>query len=86
MRLSAIEGDPGFHPDALPARVFFEGAEVRDVCTADEEKRLIVQIARDGNGVIVVEGGVVKKVTRFGHVRIEPKYEQTRTEAGAARA
>lgn len=73
MRLSTDKEDPGYSPTAQPARVFFNGAEVRGVFTADEEQRLIVQAVLDEHGHFQIAPCKTKVLTdvRYGDVRIE---------------
>lgn len=73
MRLSTDREDPGYRPAARKARVFFNGAEVRGVITADEEKRLIVQAVFDERGRIQLAPCKTRFLTqlRHGDVRIE---------------
>lgn len=73
MRLSTDKDDPGYSPTAFGARVFFNGAEVRGVFTADEEKRLIVQAVFDSAGRYQLAPCRTKvlRETRHGDVRIE---------------
>lgn len=73
MRISTFKEDPGYAPDKVGAKVFFEGAEVLHVFTADEERRLIVQADLDDNGRVQIDEArqQVKTITRYGHVRIE---------------
>lgn len=81
MRLSVDRTDPGYDNwvkmfvDRHIVKVFFDGIETRDVITADEESRLIVQYERDTNGILQIDYTTapcdVKRVTRYGHVRIE---------------
>jgi len=73
MRLSTDKDDPGYTATAHRARVFFNGAEVRGVFTADEEKRLIVQAVFDERGHIQLAPCRTKVLTdvRHGDVRIE---------------
>lgn len=73
MRISTLMEDPGYSPDKIGAKVFFEGAEVGYVFTADEELRLIVQAALNDQGLVQIDQASrsVKKITRYGHVRIE---------------
>lgn len=73
MRLSTDSSDPGYHPACTGVRVFFCGSEVTGVFTADEEQRLIVQADLDSAGRIQLAPcqTKVKKVTRYGDVRIE---------------
>lgn len=73
MRLSTDKEDPGYAATAHRARVFFNGAEVRGVFTADEEKRLIVQAVFDEHGHFQIAPCRTKVLTevRHGDVRIE---------------
>lgn len=73
MRLSTDKEDPGYKATAHRARVFFNGAEVRGVFTADEEKRLIVQAVFDAHGRFQLAPCKTKVLTdvRYGDVRIE---------------
>ena len=77
MRISAVEDDPGHLPwllcDKASLRIFFEGAQVDGVVTADEEKRLLVQLDRDEAGRFMLNdaGDGVRTSLRRGHVRIE---------------
>ncbi len=75
MRLSSRSDDPGYMPSNYTSRVrvFFNGAEVRGVFTADEEKRLIVQAVFDANGrsQLAPNKKEVLSATHYGDVRIE---------------
>lgn len=77
MRMSVLEADAGCLNWALcrkeTLRIFFEGAEVSGVVTADEERRLMVQLDLDEHGrpQINETGDGARMVTRYGHVRIE---------------
>lgn len=75
MRLSAERGDPGYMIATLNprAKVFFEGAELRFVITADEEKRHLKAYSLDPDGKPLVSPDGTHLLTRelFGHVRIE---------------
>jgi hypothetical protein len=73
MRVSAQPGDPGYCLNARQSRVFFEGAEVTHVITADEKERYIKQyILTDGGMPKLSEDGSRLLVDeRYGHVRIE---------------
>lgn len=43
MRLSMLEGDPGYNPVlGLKAKVLLNGAEIKDCVTADEEAGLAI--------------------------------------------
>lgn len=76
-RMSVDKDDPGHalwqQCRAKGVRVFFEGAEVNCAYTADEERRYIVQadLDEDGNVQIDETGERIKRITRYGHVRIE---------------
>lgn len=75
MRASVNKNDPGYMNWAINRglRVFFEGAETHYVVTADEEQRMIIQfeLDKDGRPVFDHEVRSLKRVTRYGHVRIE---------------
>lgn len=73
MRVSVDPTDHGFTGPCTGARVFFNGAEVRGVFTADEEARMIVQADFDANGHCQLApcGTQVLTVVRYGDVRIE---------------
>lgn len=75
MRASVNENDPGYMNWVKNGklRVFFEGVETQYVVTADEEQRMIIQIELDKAGRPVFDRDTysLKRVTRYGHVRIE---------------
>lgn len=73
MRISTDRDDSGYTAFAFAAKVFFNGAEVRGVFTADEEKRLIVQAVFDSAGRYQLAPCRTKvlRETRHGDVRIE---------------
>ena len=73
MRLSTDKDDPGYAATTHGVRVFFNGAEVRGVFTADEERRLIVQAVFDESGCFQLAPCRTKVLTevRHGDVRIE---------------
>lgn len=73
MRVSVDPTDHGYTGPCPGARVFFNGAEVRGVFTADEEARLIVQADFDADGHCQLApcGTKVLTITRSGDVRIE---------------
>lgn len=76
MRMSTDPQDPGHEAylKGRPVRVFFDGAEIKGVMTADEEKRLIVAAVLDDKGGYQLDKSkqAVLTETRYGHVRIEP--------------
>jgi hypothetical protein len=72
MRISVLKDDPGFHWAAVGSKVFFEGVEIKNVYTADEEKRLVVVAKLDAQGrLMLTEDREVATETRYGHVRVE---------------
>lgn len=75
MRASVYQDDPGYPTwcEHRNLKVFFEGAEVLYVVTADEEKRFIVQLDRDEQGHFMLNEAKdgARMTTRYGHVRIE---------------
>lgn len=69
MRLSVDPNDPGFDLEkSVRAKIFFNGVQINNAITADEEKRLVVRYVLD-------EAGRIKDPTvttlEFGHVRVE---------------
>lgn len=44
-RISTLKDDPGYDPRAAfkVARVFLDGVEIKDVCTADEEQGYVLR-------------------------------------------
>lgn len=54
MRISVDKRDPGYKHYASIFRVKFNGEEVSDVVTADEEKGFITRYKRDAEGKLVV--------------------------------
>ena len=78
MRLSTDPTDPGHWTRGLGvARVYLGGTEITHVLTADEERRMVIQCDLDDDGNLQIDGrGTsdprVRKITRYGHVRIEP--------------
>lgn len=77
MRISVYPDDPGWpnhHAHQFSGiKVFFEGAEIKCVFTADEEARYVVVAALDAQGHMQVDRSTndVKTEIRHGHVRIE---------------
>lgn len=74
MRISTFNDDPGYIAPAITGgcKVFFNGAEMKGVLTADEEKRLIVQADFDarGNYQLNAERTELKTLTLYGDVRV----------------
>lgn len=74
MRLSVDDTDPGYSRLAFGVRVFLDGAEVKRVITADEERGLIVQHAVNEHGDLLWADRSRKQLRRemrYGDVRIE---------------
>lgn len=73
MRVSVDRGDPGCSNSVPFAKVFFDGAEVSGVITADEEKRMILQYVTDSEGRFQLNEARTEVLAqkRYGHVRIE---------------
>ena len=75
MRISVIQDDPGYHPACVfsGTKVFFEGAEIGYVFTADEEKRevLVARLDASGNLTLTKDRQDFAVEKRYGHVRIE---------------
>lgn len=74
MRVSVDESDPGF-ANGNHWLVYLDGVELRGVFTADEERRLVVQADFDEQGRMQLDRSIeppeVKRVKRYGHVRLE---------------
>lgn len=75
MRLSMIEGDPGYD-DRLPDQrvvIFFNGEEMSYVLTADEEAGILVRYKRDANGHYIAnpQTGDAVTETLYGGVKID---------------
>jgi hypothetical protein len=73
MRASVDQSDPGYNPAHFGAKVFFEGAQISHVITADEEKRFVIVHCTDerGNVMLTADRTETKTETRYGAVRIE---------------
>ena len=76
MRISCIEGDPGYVEWAhrLPVRVLIDGVERKGVLTADEGKRMAVILRQDESGSFVLNEDrteVVRDIV-YGDVAIIP--------------
>lgn len=75
MRLSGDKKDKGhrYGPTAWGARIFFNGVEVRNVVTADEEEGFILQIVVDASGLAQLApcGTEILTEKKYGKVRIE---------------
>lgn len=65
-RLSADPDDPHFHPDALRARAFLDGAELRDCITADEMRGECICYVRGAPGrpVLAANGRRAREIRR----------------------
>ena len=74
MRLTVLDDDPGRKINLGQERytVFLNGAEVKHVYSADDEKGEVISAVLDERGYVVVENGGVKQQTLYGTVRIEP--------------
>lgn len=55
------------------ANVFLNGTKVDSVMAADETNGLVVRVAFDSKGNVMLDGGHVMSVTQYGNVRIVPK-------------
>ncbi len=73
MRVSTVEGDPGYlDPITHVIEVYLNGVEVSEVVTADEELGVVVRAVTDSDGNIVVdyERSCVVYETLQGNVKI----------------
>lgn len=76
MRISALEGDPGYLPEGdyrrTGAKIYLDGVEQQHVVTADEQEGVIAVVRQDGEGTIVADSyGDVLLDKRRGKVRID---------------
>lgn len=73
MRLTVLDDDPGRKINLGVERyaVFLNGAEVKHVYTADDEKGEVISAVLDERGSVATENGEVKRQTLYGSVRIE---------------
>ncbi|MFA1615464.1 hypothetical protein ABME00_14725 [Citrobacter amalonaticus] len=73
MRLTVLDDDPGrkINPGVERYAVFLNGAEVKHVYTADDEKGEVISAVLDESGYVVTENGEVKRQTLFGKVIIK---------------
>ncbi|HBQ0245825.1 TPA: hypothetical protein ACWSJ0_002264 [Klebsiella pneumoniae] len=73
MRVTVLDDDPGER--IIPGReritIYLNGAEVRYVFSADDDKGEVIAGVFDSRGYVNIENGEVKRETLFGHVRIE---------------
>jgi hypothetical protein len=74
MRASIDSADPGYCPSLFGSKVFFEGAEIKNVITADEEGRFVLVYRLDDKGDVMLSDDRLSLLEekRYGHVRIEP--------------
>lgn len=77
MRLSTVEGDPGFlrwaqmsSDERSKIVVLFNGTPQKGCVTADEEEGLIVLERRDDDGRFVIKGDRIIRDTLSGRVTI----------------
>ncbi|XHA14796.1 hypothetical protein ACE15K_15430 [Citrobacter farmeri] len=73
MRLTVLDDDPGrkINPGVERYAVFLNGAEVKHVYTADDEKGEVISAVLDERGYVATENGEVKRQTLFGKVIIK---------------
>ncbi|WP_410700172.1 hypothetical protein [Citrobacter farmeri] len=73
MRLTVLDDDPGrkINPGIERYAVFLNGAEVKHVYSADDEKGEVISAVLDERGYVATENGEVKRQTLYGSVRIE---------------
>ncbi|ELW9329475.1 hypothetical protein SIO49_002468 [Citrobacter freundii] len=73
MRLTVLDDDPGrkINPSVERYAVFLNGAEVKHVYSADDEKGEVISAVLDERGYVATENGEVKRQTLYGAVRIE---------------
>lgn len=78
MRLTVLDDDPGrkINPSVERYAVFLNGAEVKHVYSADDEKGEVISAVLDERGYVATENGEVKRQTLYGTVRIERLLEQ----------
>lgn len=78
MRLTVLDDDPGrkINPGVERYAVFLNGAEVKHVYSADDEKGEVISAVLDERGYVVAVGGEVKRQTLYGSVRIERLLKQ----------
>ncbi|GJK86871.1 TPA: hypothetical protein R4X42_000041 [Citrobacter farmeri] len=78
MRLTVLDDDPGRKINLGVERyaVFLNGAEVKHVYTADDEKGEVISAVLDERGYVATDKGEVKRQTLYGTVRIERLLEQ----------
>jgi hypothetical protein len=78
MRLSADRDDAGFDIAVYMANVLFNGVELKDCVTADEEAGTVKIVARDASGNIIVDGDKAGTSMMAGNVQIiaAPGYEK----------
>jgi len=75
MRLSVLDGDPGFNPElARRVRVLLDGEDITTNCmTADEETGTALIYVRDPSGRVMVTGyGQPACIVVRGSVSIHP--------------
>ncbi|BDG84278.1 TPA: hypothetical protein OPR07_000170 [Citrobacter koseri] len=73
MRITVLDDDPGrkISPGVERYTVFLDGAEVKHVYTADDEKGEVISAVLDERGYVVVENGEVKRQMLYGKVTIK---------------
>lgn len=74
MRISVLQGDPGYLGDAASGRytAFLDGKKLERCVTADEEKGMALVYSADSNGRIITDAtGTPAKEWRFGKVEIK---------------
>lgn len=78
MRLTVLDDDPGRKINLAQERytVFLNGAEVKHVYTADDEKGEVISAVLDERGYVATDNAEVKRQTLYGTVRIERLFEQ----------
>lgn len=72
MRLTVLDDDPGerITPGREHITVFLDGAEVKCVFTADDEKGEVIAAVLDERGHMTAENGEVKRKALYGKVTI----------------
>lgn len=73
MRLTVLDDDPGRKINLGVERyaVFLNGAEVKHVYTADDEKGEVISAVLDERGSVATENGEVKRQMLYGEVLIK---------------
>ncbi|MDM2932001.1 hypothetical protein [Citrobacter sp. Cu233] len=73
MRLTVLDDDPGrkINPGVERYAVFLNGAEVKHVYSADDDKGEVISAVLDERGYVATENGELKRQTLFGKVIIK---------------